>query len=128
MKVSINVCFLCHLNAEPGTEDNRVCTTCHRELKKIVFYRGEAFNHMKPRGKDYSCSRCHSSVKIGEGTVSKKKCFFCHVDRAEKYSDVEFVHEQHIGKKQMDCFFCHEFIEHGNIKISGEINGIIKTK
>ncbi|OGW24700.1 MAG: hypothetical protein A2X59_09555 [Nitrospirae bacterium GWC2_42_7] len=128
MKVSINVCFLCHLSVESDTEDKKVCTTCHRELKKVVFYRGEAFNHMKPPVKDYTCSRCHTSVKIGEGIVSEKKCFFCHVDRTGKYSDVEFIHGQHIGEKQIDCFFCHEFIEHGNIKIARDINGIIKTK
>jgi hypothetical protein len=128
MKVSINVCFLCHLNVMTNIKDNKACTTCHREIKKNVLYKGAVFNHMKPPEKDYPCISCHSSVKIGEGNVPKEKCFFCHVDRTEKYNDAELVHGQHIGRKQMDCFFCHQFIEHGNIKISGDIGRILKTK
>ena len=126
MKVSMNVCFLCHLNIQDNTEHKKRCTVCHKEPKKNVKYRGVLFNHIKPLEKGYLCISCHSSVKIGEGNVPREKCFFCHINRTEKYKDVVFVHQQHVTAKQIDCFFCHQFVEHGNIKMSKDVEKIIK--
>jgi hypothetical protein len=126
MKVSLNVCFLCHLSGGKFRLDDRGCLVCHNEPKKNGFYRGVFFNHLRPRGKEVPCSDCHVSVTMGDGQVPKEKCFFCHVDRTEKYSDVVFVHQQHVARKQIDCFFCHQLIEHGNIRMSNRIEALLK--
>lgn len=128
MKVSMNVCFLCHLNIKDPAKHKKRCTVCHREPKRKVIYKGIAFEHIKPLEKGYLCISCHVSVKIGEGVVSGEKCFFCHINRTEKYNDADFVHQQHVTKKQVDCFFCHEFVEHGNIKLEKNIENILKGK
>ncbi len=129
MKVSINVCFLCHLNIGDNKEHRKRCTVCHSDLKRNVRYRGILFEHLKPLDNGYLCISCHISVKIEESTaVPKEKCFFCHVDKAEHRKDAGFVHQQHVTKKQIDCFFCHQFVEHGNIKLERNMEKIIKGK
>lgn len=117
MKVSMNVCFLCHLDVRDTTEHKKRCTVCHNEPKATVQYKGVPFKHTSPLEKGYLCISCHTSVKLGEGTVPKERCFFCHVDRTEKFKDAEFIHLQHVTKKQISCFFCHELVEHRNLKI-----------
>jgi len=31
---------------------------------------------------------------------------------------VKLIHEKHVGKKHVDCLWCHDKIEHGKIKMS----------
>lgn len=126
MKVSTNVCFLCHLNLYDTGEHKKRCTVCHKDLKRTLRFRGEYVDHLKPLDDGFLCISCHVSVKIGEGNVSKEKCFFCHINRTEKYDDAEFVHRQHVTNKQIDCFFCHEFVQHGNIRMTKDMDKIIK--
>lgn len=126
MKASMNVCFLCHLSMQETKGQRASCTLCHKEPKRTVRCNGVDFNHERQVAKGYSCSHCHLSVQIGDGSVPKEKCFFCHINRTEKYNDVEFVHQQHVTRKQIDCFFCHQFIEHGNIRMAKGIEKIIK--
>lgn len=125
MKVSMNVCFVCHLNVRDTATQKRRCTVCHREPKRFVKYRGKTLNHIEPLERGSRCSSCHTSVKIGECIVLREKCFFCHIDRTEKFSEVAFVHEQHVTGKQIDCFFCHGFVQHGNIRMAKDIDKII---
>lgn len=127
MKVSVNVCFLCHLNVGDASENKKRCTVCHNEPKATVQYKGFSFKHIKPLEKGYLCIDCHTSVKLGDGAVPKERCFFCHVDRTEKFKDPEFVHRQHVTKKQISCFFCHELVEHGNVKIEN-VERILQDK
>lgn len=128
VKVSMNVCFLCHFK---GAEEGKAytgCPSCHYAPKKNIRHRGRLFSHLDALKRGYSCSDCHSSVISGTGVVPKEKCFFCHVDRTERYNDVELIHQQHVTKKQIDCFFCHPFIEHGKIKMSRDLEEIIEGK
>ncbi|MBI5639409.1 MAG: hypothetical protein HZA17_03190 [Nitrospirae bacterium] len=126
MKVSINVCFLCHLNKQDKADEGKRCTVCHSEPKRVIRYRGVPFTHLKALEKGLTCVSCHFLVTTGDGSVPKEKCFFCHVDRTEKYNDAVFVHEQHVTKKQIDCFFCHQFVEHGNMKMAKGLEEFIK--
>jgi len=126
MKVSLNVCFLCHLNISDSTEHKKRCTVCHHEVKAKVTYKGKTYGHTEPMQHGYLCISCHASVKVGEGTVAKERCFFCHVDRAEKFRDPAFVHQQHVSKKQIDCFFCHQLVEHGNIRLEKNLERIFR--
>jgi hypothetical protein len=127
MKVSINVCFLCHLNPRDTAEPGKRCTVCHSELKVNVQYKGTSFKHIQPLAKGYLCSSCHTSVMIGAGRVSKEKCFFCHIDRTERFSDLDFIHRHHVTKKQIACFFCHELVEHGDVKLEN-VEKVIEDK
>lgn len=38
----------------------------------------------------------------------------------EKYGDALFVHQQYVAKRQIDCFFCHLIVEHGNVRMAKE--------
>lgn len=126
MKVSINVCFLCHLVSKDDTSGEDRCRICHREVRKTVRYRGRLLNHWGPVQKGVACMSCHVSVLIGTGTVPQEKCFFCHIDRGTRYGDSAFVHRQHVTLKQIDCFFCHKFVEHGDIKLSRGAGRLMK--
>ena len=125
MKVSMNVCFLCHLGKQDKGEGKEKCTRCHTASKLFVSYRGRPLNHTRCIKDGLSCERCHQSVIIGTGTVPGEKCFFCHIDRTDKYHDIGLVHRQHITGKQLDCFFCHQFVEHGNMKMANDIHLLI---
>lgn len=105
MKVSTNVCFICHLSSVDSREFTDQCKICHKEPQRIVRYRGMQFTHLKPLEEGYVCLDCHASVLIGSSDVPQEKCFFCHIDRTEQYNDPEFVHRQHVTEKQIDCFF-----------------------
>lgn len=127
MKVSMNVCFLCHLNIRDTKEHRKRCTVCHNELKRNVRYKGFAFEHLKPLERGYLCISCHVSVKIEESAVPKEKCFFCHVE-SEKHGDAGFIHDRHVRKKQIDCFFCHQLVEHGNVELEKNLEKIIRGR
>lgn len=128
MKVSLNVCFLCHLsggeNIGGKNGDNGKCMICHSDPKKIIMFggRGTACGQVKTITSRHRCEDCHLSVKMGDGTVPRERCFFCHIDRADKYDDPAFVHSQHIGKKQIDCFFCHQLVQHSNVRMAKDID------
>jgi len=42
----------------------------------------------------------------------------CSSDRSDRIGEVKFIHEKHVGKRQVDCLWCHDKIEHGKIKMS----------
>jgi hypothetical protein len=126
MKVSINVCFLCHLNDRNSVIKREDCTICHTKRKHFLTYRGKSVDQEKCFGEDISCKDCHTSVRIGDGTVPQERCFFCHIDRKGKNRDIEFIHSRHVDKKQLDCFFCHQFVVHGNMKMSPNIGELIQ--
>ncbi|MEJ2697529.1 MAG: hypothetical protein P8013_12900 [Candidatus Sulfobium sp.] len=125
MRVSINVCFLCHLKSGNDAAREGRCTVCHRKVKRNVRYRGRLFRHLGPLEKGAACDTCHMSVIIGSGAVPQEKCFFCHIDRGARYGEAQFVHRQHVTVKQIDCFLCHKIVEHGNIKLSRGILRLI---
>lgn len=128
MKVSMNVCFICHLTTGNSGPNNALCTDCHGRLKRNVWYHGRLIRHLKVVEEGALCTGCHSAVTTGGGKVPMEKCFFCHINRTEKYGDTDFVHRQHVTRKQIDCFFCHQFVEHGNIKLSQDIDRLILEK
>ncbi|MDA8101041.1 MAG: hypothetical protein M0042_15590 [Nitrospiraceae bacterium] len=117
VKVSKHVCFLCHFKgAEPG-EAVTGCPSCHGAPNNAVMVRGKPFSHTAALRSKKPCASCHLAVTRGEGVTPKDRCFFCHVDRSEKYNDVKMLHEKHVGAKQIDCLWCHERIEHGTVRM-----------
>ena len=118
MKVSKNVCYLCHFKGLTTGETLSGCPSCHSAPRNEIMHDGKPFSHTAALDEGIACNVCHINVIKGTGAVSKEKCFFCHIDHEEMYGDVEFVHDKHVGDKQLDCLYCHEKIEHGKINIS----------
>jgi hypothetical protein len=118
MKVSMNVCFLCHFKGVPHDQAYTGCPSCHTAPKTVIALKDRSFSHDDALKAGVTCAQCHLEITKGDGVTPKDKCYFCHVERAEKYSDVTFVHEKHVGEKQIDCLWCHEKIIHGKIKMA----------
>jgi nitrate/TMAO reductase-like tetraheme cytochrome c subunit len=121
VKVSMNVCFLCHFKGVPQKETISGCPSCHEEPKQPIDYAGKTFSHEEFINLGYTCNQCHTEITKGDGLTPREKCYFCHVERTERYSDVNFMHDKHVAKKQIDCLWCHSKIEHGKVKIADAI-------
>lgn len=117
MAVSQDICFLCHfMGARPG-EAFTGCPSCHEAPATMVEFGGKHFLHTSPQIKGLPCSRCHIEVISGNGSVPEERCYFCHVDRGERYKDIAFVHTNHVTKRTIDCLECHTRIRHGKVKV-----------
>jgi len=117
VKVSMNPCFLCHFMGAPKGEAFPECPSCHTAPMADITVKGRVFSHRAVLKMGYKCKECHLDVTKGAGLVPEERCFFCHVERTEMYSDVEFVHNKHVTEKQIDCLLCHPRVEHGKIKV-----------
>lgn len=121
VKVSKNVCFLCHFKGMPPGESLKGCPSCHTAPKEKITVKGKTFSHQEALKMGYTCHQCHEKITTGTGIVPKDQCHFCHVEKVEMYSDVKFIHENHVTKNQIDCLWCHPKIEHGKIKMAEKI-------
>ena len=121
LKVSMNVCYLCHFKGVSHDRAQTGCPSCHSAPVKSIVYKGKTFSHGAALKSGYKCNKCHVEITKGDGVTSREKCYFCHVDREEKYSDVNLIHDKHVGKKQIDCLYCHVKIEHGKIKMADKM-------
>ncbi|MDH4231020.1 MAG: NapC/NirT family cytochrome c [Nitrospirota bacterium] len=119
LAVSEDTCFLCHFRKKGNVEFAVTgCPSCHGAPTKAIMVNGKSFEHRKYLEKGMKCEKCHLQVIEGDGNVPSDRCFFCHVDRGSRYNDVEFVHNNHVTKKNIDCHRCHTRIKHGKIKMA----------
>jgi len=118
LKVSMNVCYLCHFKGVAHDQAQTGCPSCHSAPAKPIVYKGKSFSHEAALKAGYKCSKCHIEITKGDGVTPRDKCYFCHVDRTDKYSDVKLIHDKHVTQKQIDCLYCHTKIEHGKIKMA----------
>jgi hypothetical protein len=113
--INKNVCFTCHFKgAERGHSVTR-CNVCHGIPRKIVEHGGFKFNHESYLKIGVDCSQCHLDVTKGDAEVPKKKCYQCHIERTEEFSNIDKIHNVHITQQGVDCEECHNAIEHGKI-------------
>lgn len=117
VKVSLNVCFLCHFKGVPHDQAVTGCPSCHSSPKQPIVVKGKTFSHEDVMKAGYKCNQCHVEITKGDGVTPKEKCYFCHVERTGAYNDIKFIHEKHVNEKQIDCLWCHPKIEHGKIKV-----------
>ncbi|MCL5773277.1 MAG: NapC/NirT family cytochrome c [Firmicutes bacterium] len=112
MTVTVNTCFLCHFKNISGAEALVTCTWCHQisRLKQAA----AKFNHSSVLERGVSCQNCHDNIIHGDGSVPKIRCFVCHTEpeRIAMYSDIKFMHRNHVTNHKIDCFRCHLEIEH----------------
>jgi len=112
MDVDKNVCMLCHFY-NTSANYNQNCTVCHGEKRKEMKIGETTFSHDLLMKRGARCIECHSETARGTGEAPEERCRECHVDRHLQASDVTRLHDVHINKNYIDCFRCHNPIEHG---------------
>ncbi|MBI5376201.1 MAG: NapC/NirT family cytochrome c [Candidatus Schekmanbacteria bacterium] len=119
--VTEDVCFLCHFKGMQVNQAFTGCPSCHGVPEGMVNHGGYSVNLKEYIATGIECNRCHTSVVSGTGEVNHDKCYSCHPSRVEKYDDHKFIHDKHVSEKGIDCFYCHEKIKHGNIKMTNPL-------
>ncbi len=115
--VTESTCFLCHFKGVGEAQAIGGCTTCHGTPTGTVEHAGFSFSHDTYLKVGVACEQCHLQVTAGEGKAPQERCFSCHVERLEQYGDAQFMHNKHVGEHGIDCFRCHEKIQHGRIRM-----------
>ncbi len=116
--VTEETCFLCHFKGMPEDKAFTGCPSCHGVPEGEVEHGGYSVNLSEYIETGIECSRCHTKVVNGDGKVNKNRCYSCHPERMEKFDDHKLIHDKHVSGKGIDCFYCHETIEHGNVKMA----------
>ncbi|HEY3250139.1 MAG TPA: cytochrome c3 family protein [Ignavibacteria bacterium] len=115
--INKNVCFTCHFKGADRGHSATKCNVCHGIPKEIVQHGGFKFNHESYLKIGVDCSQCHLDVTKGNAEVEKKKCYQCHIERTEEFTNIDKIHNVHINEKGIDCEECHNSIEHGKVKM-----------
>ena len=110
MTVTEGTCFLCHFKHGTGGGEPADCKLCHKF--PLPTQGGLDHSFVEKRGVD--CQECHVDVVHGEGEVPRDRCLLCHSEpeRLQRYSDVAFVHENHVTERKIECTQCHNTVEH----------------
>jgi hypothetical protein len=111
------VCFLCHFKDVPQDQALAGCTSCHNFPTGEIEHEGFIFSHDSYLKVGVACRQCHLQISQGEGGVPAERCYSCHVERTERFEDVDFVHKLHVQERKIDCFLCHDEIQHAEIKM-----------
>lgn len=119
--VTDKVCYLCHFKGAAKGESATGCPSCHGIPTKVVEHEGFSFSHDSYLKMGVACKQCHTEVSRGEGDVPDDRCFRCHVERLAKKHDFAFIHSTHVDQHKINCFSCHNSIEHGNIAMVGAL-------
>jgi nitrate/TMAO reductase-like tetraheme cytochrome c subunit len=117
MTVTASVCFACHFKADPEQEIRTLsdCLTCHGPPAEPIDVAGRLFDHTEYVQRGVDCQACHRAVVRGDGAVRRERCRACHgeVGHIERYGETEFLHETHVTSHKVECFECHDEIQHG---------------
>jgi hypothetical protein len=62
MKVSLNVCFLCHFKGAPHDQAVTGCPSCHSAPNQPIPAMGKTFSHDDALKAGYACSQCHIEI------------------------------------------------------------------
>ena len=115
--VGKETCFLCHFKGVGEAQAIGGCSNCHGTPGETVQHGGFIFNHASYLKAGVTCQQCHLQVAEGTGNVPQERCFSCHVERLDAYANSEVIHKTHLGEHMVDCFRCHEKIQHGEIQM-----------
>lgn len=112
--VTESVCFTCHFKEIELGKGIADCGLCHGAPKKEVEHEGIRFNHQEYLENKVDCLTCHVDIVRGEGEVPQQRCFSCHAEpeRLARYGETEFMHINHVTDHKVECFECHQNIEH----------------
>jgi nitrate/TMAO reductase-like tetraheme cytochrome c subunit len=112
MDVDQNVCILCHFFTTPP-QYNQNCIVCHGQKRKEVKIGEVTFSHDSFLKTGARCVECHSQTVTGAGEAPEERCRECHIERKVEGRDATRLHEIHTSKNYINCFKCHNRIEHG---------------
>lgn len=120
MSVSESVCFTCHFMPDDQgriPEETSDCRLCHETPRGEILVDGVAYRHEEYLARGVDCRECHASVVEGTGTVRKERCSSCHTDPRQiaRIGEAEFLHDQHVLGRKVECFQCHDEIRHGSL-------------
>ena len=118
VSVTASVCYMCHfMPDEHGArpEDTSDCLMCHGPPSEPVMVAGRPFDHTEYAARGVSCIECHEVVLKGDGEVRRERCHSCHAEVAhiERFGETAFLHEMHVTDHKVECFECHDEIQHG---------------
>lgn len=113
LSVDHQACYLCHFKGAARGQSQTGCQTCHGNPKQEVQHQGFMFNHQAFIDVGLNCGQCHVDVIRGDADVPPERCESCHIARTQHYKDFALIHDVHVRKQDLDCFRCHNGIEHG---------------
>lgn len=118
--VTESVCFTCHFKDAELGKDTADCNLCHGAPEKVVVHEGLEFDHQPYQDRNVPCQECHKMVVSGQGKVAEHMCVTCHMAPLDKKKaeDPVFVHHNHVTEHKVECFVCHDPIEHGKVALS----------
>ncbi len=116
--VEARVCFTCHFKPDPRTGErppHGACTVCHEAPAGPVEVAGRPFQHQPFTARGVACTECHGSAVEGEGQVRRERCHSCHEEagHVEHMDEPAMLHERHVAEHKVECFECHDDIQHG---------------
>ena len=120
--VTESVCFTCHFRHTKPGEPLAGCGNCHGAPKATVVHKGFTLDHAKYIEQGATCSDCHLKVTRGDGDVPRERCFSCHMERNRDDHDKEELHLTHVTRHKVECFECHEEIQHGLVELTHSID------
>lgn len=115
--VTETVCNLCHFRGAEEGHSFTGCPSCHGTPTKIVEHEGFSFSHESYLKIGVACNQCHIDIASGSGDVPLENCHNCHVERIEMAEDPYLIHQLHVTGIGINCFDCHNVIEHGDISL-----------
>lgn len=119
--VSPETCYICHFKGAEQGQAVTGCLICHGPPKIVITHQGFQFNHGTYLKRGVRCDLCHSQVVRGDANVSTDRCSACHVQRLSGLSDVEQLHQTHLGEHAIDCFRCHNVMQHGKVQMAAAL-------
>ncbi|MCZ7583203.1 MAG: ammonia-forming cytochrome c nitrite reductase subunit c552 [Deltaproteobacteria bacterium] len=119
-------CFICHFKADEKAQRDPVlsnCRTCHLEVPLEIQVDGHTFHHGRYLEDGTDCTSCHVGIVQGQGAVNFDRCVECHSEKeralkeliAEKFTS-ETYHLNHVTNHKVECWRCHEMIEHEMVR------------
>lgn len=114
--VSLKVCILCHFIGERA-ELRGECGMCHGPPEEELLLWGVPFKHSEYIEAGVECRTCHLDVTRGRGDVKLDKCGECHVEAYMVEMSYKEIHRIHVYKNNINCFKCHEEIDHGKFLV-----------
>ena len=114
LTVTPRTCILCHFKDSPDTKPVNDCNRCHGPPEEAIELGGFTFRHSEYLKRGVECNSCHGDVTRGTGGVPKRRCGSCHNVQAhlDRYEDTDFIHKHHVADHSVNCFECHDVIEH----------------
>jgi len=114
-------CFDCHFKGRQE-KDTGVggCVTCHSLPGISISFAGVNFTHQgfMSQNENLQCTDCHLKVTQGEGMVPRERCYTCHLTAKRQADDPALIHSVHVNRHMIECFHCHQDIQHGQKGIS----------